>query len=401
MRYETVIGLEVHIELLTETKIFCSCPTEFGGEPNTHVCPVCLGLPGTLPTLNKKAVELSVRAGLAAGCEITRISRFDRKNKGEPMPQEQRPTEKFRTSVGGQALMEGIMMRGPKNICCAVRKPDGTIETKVEPTPTHGVWTKIPLVRGAISMIESLIMGYKYMMYSAQVSMGDDYDPAEEETAFEKWVGDHLGKKAEDIMLAAAAVIGGLFAILLFTVLPTVLVGGLNHLVPLNRWAKVVLEAVLKVAIFLTYMAAISRMKEIHRVFEYHGAEHKTIACYEAGDPLTVENVRKYTRFHPRCGTSFLILVVIVSVFLYSVLPWSSTSLRVVFKLLLLPLVMGISYELLKWCGRSDNIATRIIRQPGIWVQHLTVFEPDDSMIEVAIAAVTPVLPENPEDGRW
>jgi uncharacterized protein YqhQ len=307
--------------------------------------------------------------------------------------------ERFKTSVGGQALMEGIMMRGPKNICCAVRKPDGTIETKVEPTP--GVWTKIPLVRGAISMIESLIMGYKYMMYSAQVSMGDDYDPAEEETAFEKWVGDHLGKKAEDIMLAAAAVIGGLFAILLFTVLPTVLVGGLNHLVPLGRWAKVVLEAVLKVAIFLTYMAAISRMKEIHRVFEYHGAEHKTIACYEAGDPLTVENVRKYTRFHPRCGTSFLILVVIVSVFLYSVLPWSSTSLRVVFKLLLLPLVMGISYELLKWCGRSDNIATRIIRQPGIWVQHLTVFEPDDSMIEVAIAAVTPVLPEDPEDGRW
>ena len=309
--------------------------------------------------------------------------------------------ERFKTSVGGQALMEGIMMRGPKNICCAVRKPDGTIETKVEPTPVHGVWTKIPLVRGAISMIESLIMGYKYMMYSAQVSMGDDYDPAEEETAFEKWVGDHLGKKAEDIMLAAAAVIGGLFAILLFTVLPTVLVGGLNHLVPLGRWAKVVLEAVLKVAIFLTYMAAISRMKEIRRVFEYHGAEHKTIACYEAGEPLTVENVRKYTRFHPRCGTSFLILVVIVSVFLYSVLPWSSTSLRVVFKLLLLPLVMGISYELLKWCGRSDNIATRIIRQPGIWVQHLTVFEPDDSMIEVAIAAVTPVLPEDPEDGRW
>ena len=279
--------------------------------------------------------------------------------------------------------------------------PAGTIETKTEPTPTHGIWTKIPLVRGAISMVESLIMGYRYMMYSAQVSMGDDYDAEAEESAFEKWVGDHLGKKAEDILLAAAAVVGGLFAILLFTVLPTVLVGGLNHLIPLGRWGKVILEAVLKVAIFLTYMVAISKMKEIHRVFEYHGAEHKTIACYEAGDPLTVENVRKYTRFHPRCGTSFLILVVIVSVFLYSVLPWSSTGLRVVFKLLLLPVVMGISYELLKWCGRSDNIATRIIRQPGIWVQHLTVFEPDDSMIEVAIAAVTPVLPEDPEDGRW
>ena len=309
--------------------------------------------------------------------------------------------ERFKTSVGGQALMEGIMMRGPKNICCAVRKPDGTIETKIEPTPTHGIWTKIPLVRGAISMVESLIMGYRYMMYSAQVSMGDDYDPEEEETAFEKWVGDHLGKKAEDVLLGVAAVLGGLFAILLFTVLPTVLVGGVNRLLPLGRWSKVILEAVLKVAIFLSYMVVISKMKEIHRVFEYHGAEHKTIACYEAGDALTVENVRKYTRFHPRCGTSFLILVVIVSVFLYSVLPWSSTGLRVVFKLLLLPVVMGISYELLKWCGRSDNLATRIIRQPGIWVQHLTVFEPDDSMIEVAIAAVTPVLPEDPEDGRW
>ena len=309
--------------------------------------------------------------------------------------------ERFKTSVGGQALMEGIMMRGPKSICCAVRKPDGTIETKIEPTPTHGIWTKIPLVRGAISMVESLIMGYRYMMYSAQVSMGDDYDPEEEETAFEKWVGDHLGKKAEDVLLGVAAVLGGLFAILLFTVLPTVLVGGVNRLLPLGRWSKVILEAVLKVAIFLSYMVAISKMKEIHRVFEYHGAEHKTIACYEAGDALTVENVRKYTRFHPRCGTSFLILVVIVSVFLYSVLPWSSTGLRVVFKLLLLPVVMGISYELLKWCGRSDNLATRIIRQPGIWVQHLTVFEPDDSMIEVAIAAVTPVLPEDPEDGRW
>ena len=309
--------------------------------------------------------------------------------------------ERFKTSVGGQALMEGIMMRGPKLICCAVRKPDGTIETKLDPVKNHGVWTKIPLVRGAISMIESLIVGYHYMMYSAQVSMGDDYDPEEEETAFEKWVGEHFGQKAEDALLACAAVVGGLLAILLFTVLPTLIVGGVGRFVTLGRWAKVVLEAVLKVGIFLSYMVAISKMKEIHRVFEYHGAEHKTIACYEAGDALTVENVRKYTRFHPRCGTSFLILVVIVSVFLYSVLPWGSIGLRVLFKLLLLPVVMGISYELLKWCGRSDNIATRIIRQPGIWVQHLTVFEPDDSMIEVAIAAVTPVLPEDPEDGKW
>ena len=203
------------------------------------------------------------------------------------------------------------------------------------------------------------------------------------------------------MLLTGAAVVGGLGAILLFTVLPTLVVAGIGHFVELGRWPRVIIEGVLKVCIFLGYMFLISRMKEIERVFRYHGAEHKTIACYEAGDPLTVENVRKYTRFHPRCGTSFLILVVIISVFLYSVLPWSSTGLRVLLKLLLLPLVMGISYELLKWCGRSDGLLSRIVRQPGLWVQRLTVFEPDDSMIEVAIRAVTPVLPQNPEEGRW
>ena len=234
--------------------------------------------------------------------------------------------ERFKTSVGGQALMEGIMMRGPKLICCAVRKPDGTIETKLDPVKNHGIWTKIPLVRGAISMIESLIVGYRYMMYSAQVSMGDDYDPEEEETAFEKWVGEHFGQKAEDALLACAAVVGGLLAILLFTVLPTLIVGGVGRFVTLGRWGKVVLEAVLKVAIFLAYMAGISRMKEIHRVFEYHGAEHKTIACYEAGDALTVENVRKYTRFHPRCGTSFLILVVSSACFCTAFCPGAASA---------------------------------------------------------------------------
>ena len=201
--------------------------------------------------------------------------------------------------------------------------------------------------------------------------------------------------------LAAAAVVGGLFAILLFTVLPTVLVGGLNHLVPLGRWGKVILEAVLKVAIFLSYMVAISKMKEIHRVFEYHGAEHKTIACYEAGLPLTVENIRKQSRFHPRCGTSFMILVIIISIFLYAVLPWTSTGLRIVYKLCMFPLLVGVCYEILKWAGRSHSVLSRIVSQPGLWMQRLTTFEPDDSMIEVAIAAVTPVLPENQEEARW
>ena len=313
--------------------------------------------------------------------------------------------ERFKTSVGGQALMEGIMMRGPKLICCAVRKPDGTIETKTEPTPTHGIWTKIPLVRGAISMIESLIMGYRYMMYSAQVSMGDDYDPEEEETAFEKWVGEHLGKKAEDALLACAAVLGGLLAILLFTVLPTLIVGGVNHFVTLGRWAKVVLEAVLKVGIFLTYMVAISKMKEIHRVFEYHGAEHKTIFCYENEEELTVENVKKQSRFHPRCGTSFMFVMIILSILLSSALVLIFPGLQnvnravwILVKLLVLPLVMGIGYEFIKYAGKHDNLLVKILSAPGLWMQRITTQEPTDDIIEVGIASLEAVITDNPED---
>ena len=314
--------------------------------------------------------------------------------------------ERFKTSVGGQALMEGIMMRGPKQMCCAVRKPDGTIETKLDPTPTHGVWTKIPLVRGAISMIESMIVGYRYMMYSAQVSMGDDYDPAEEETAFEKWVGEHLGEKAENALLTVAAVLGGLLAILLFTVLPTFLVGGVNRLLPLGRWGKVVLEAVLKVAIFLTYMVGISKMKEIHRVFEYHGAEHKTIFCYEKGLPLTVENVRPQSRFHPRCGTSFLFVVVIISILVFSLVSlrvglWDNPWVRIGLRLLLLPVVVSISYEINRWVGRHDNLCSRILSAPGKWLQRLTTNEPDDSMIECAIRALELVIPEQKGSDTW
>lgn len=306
----------------------------------------------------------------------------------------------FKTTVGGQALMEGIMMRGPEKICCAVRDPNGVIRCTEEPVTRH-VWQKIPLLRGALAMISNLIVGYRYLMLSAQISMGEEFDAEQEQSRLEKWVGEHLGEKAENVLMACAAVAGGMLAIVLFTVLPTTLVGLLNRLVPLTRWPRVILEALLKMGVFILYLGLCSRMKEIHRLFEYHGAEHKTIACYEAGEELNVENIRKYPRFHPRCGTSFMILTLIVSVFLYSVLPWSSTALRVVYKLLLLPLVMGISYELLKWCGRSDNWLTRIIRAPGLWVQRLTVFEPDDGMIEVAIAAVGPVLPQNREDGRW
>lgn len=305
--------------------------------------------------------------------------------------------ECFKTSVGGQALMEGIMMRGPEKICVAVRRPDGTLDMTYEDVKHHR-WQKIPLVRGAAAMIENLVLGYRYLMHSAEVSMPEEAE--EEPGRFEKWLGEHAGPGVQNFFMALAAVCGGLLAIVLFMVLPTAIVGLIDRFLPLG-WGKVVLEGVLKIALFVGYLFLCTRMKEIHRVFEYHGAEHKTIACYEAGEELTVENVRHHRRFHPRCGTSFMILVLIVSILLFSVLPWSSTGLRVVLKLLLLPVVMGVSYELIKLAGRYDNLFTRIISAPGLWLQRLTTFEPDDSMIEVAIAAVTPVLPDHPDEAKW
>ena len=310
------------------------------------------------------------------------------------------PKEKFRTSVGGQALMEGVMMRGPKRLCCAVRRPDGGIETDIKELPPKKWYEKVPFVRGVFAMIGSMITGYRCLMYSADIAMQDSED-SEPESKLDKWLDEHLGEKFQNALMVCAALMGGVVAILLFSVMPTSVVGFVSRFMPLGRWGRVVLEAVLKMAIFLAYLALCSRMKEIHRLFEYHGAEHKTIACYEAGEPLTVENIRKYSRFHPRCGTSFLILTLLVSIAVFSVIPWTGTALRVVYKLLFLPMVMGISYELLKLCGRTDNLLTHIIRAPGLWVQRLTVFEPDDSLIECAIQAVTPVLPENPEEGQW
>lgn len=310
------------------------------------------------------------------------------------------PKEKFRTSVGGQALMEGVMMRGPKRLCCAVRRPDGGIETDIKELPPKKWYEKVPFVRGVFAMIGSMITGYRCLMYSADIAMQDSED-FEPESKLDKWLDEHLGEKFQNALMVCAALMGGVVAILLFSVTPTSVVGFVSRFMPLGRWGRVILEAVLKMAIFLAYLALCSRMKEIHRLFEYHGAEHKTIACYEAGEPLTVENIRKYSRFHPRCGTSFLILTLLVSIAVFSVIPWTGTALRVVYKLLFLPMVMGISYELLKLCGRTDNLLTHIIRAPGLWVQRLTVFEPDDSMIECAIQAVTPVLPENPEEGQW
>ena len=290
------------------------------------------------------------------------------------------------------------MMRGPRQVCTAVRRPDGGIETKLDPVTTFS-WQKIPLVRGVLSMIESLIVGYRCLMYSAEISMGEEAFEAEE-SKLDKWINEHLGEKAQNFVMSLAAVLGGMLALVLFMVLPTTIVGLLGKVLPLEG-VRALLEGVLKIAIFIGYLALVRNMKDIKRMFRYHGAEHKTIACYEAGEELTVENIRRHSRFHPRCGTSFLVLVILISILVSSLLPWSSTGLRIVLKLLTLPVVMGISYELIKLAGRYDNILTRIISAPGLWIQRLTTSEPDDNMIEVAIAAVKPVLPENWEDSLW
>lgn len=307
-------------------------------------------------------------------------------------------SKEFRTSVGGQALMEGIMMRGPQKICCAVRRPDGTIDLTCDPVTTHW-YNRVPLLRGVCNMAENLYKGYQYLMHSADVALEGQEEPAE--SKLDKWLAEHTGPAFQNVLMGCAALAGVALALFLFTFLPTFLTGLAARVVPMGRWPRVILEGVLKMAIFLGYMFLCTRYKELHRMFEYHGAEHKTIACYEAGLPLTVENIRRQSRFHPRCGTSFMILVIIISIFLYAVLPWTSTGLRVVYKLCMFPLLVGISYEVLKWAGRSHGRLSRIISQPGLWMQRLTTFEPDDSMIEIAIAAVTPVLPENREDGRW
>lgn len=304
-------------------------------------------------------------------------------------------------TVGGQAVMEGVMMKSPTGIAMAVRKPDGTIATQYKPEKSRaqkGTFYGLPVVRGVVAFVESLSIGMGTLTESAKLA-GEEID--EEPSKFERWLAAKLGKSVESVIIGFAVVIAVCLAVGLFFVLPTLLssliLGGSEVA---SVW-KSLTEGLVRLLIFLGYIVLCSRVKDVRRVFMYHGAEHKTIACYEAGLPLTVENIRKQSRFHPRCGTSFMILVIIISIFLYAVLPWTSTGLRIVYKLCMFPLLVGVCYEILKWAGRSHSMLSRIVSQPGLWMQRLTTFEPDDSMIEVAIAAVTPVLPENQEEARW
>ena len=314
----------------------------------------------------------------------------------------------YKTMIGGQALIEGIMMLGPEKKAVVVRKPDGMLEEQVEERvlikdkhPLLG----LPLIRGVFNFCSSMANGVKALMYSASFVPEDEETP-EEPSKLEVWLDKHLGsEKAASALVTLAVVLGMLFSVVLFILLPTALVGLLGKAVPLAMWVRNLLEGVVRIVIFAGYLMLCSHTKEIHRVFQYHGAEHKTIFCYEHGLPLTVENVRKQPRHHPRCGTSFLFVVIVVSILLSSVVftyvDVVNTFVRMGLHLLLLPVIVSLTYEFNRLVGRYDNWFTRVMTAPGLWLQNWTTFEPDDSMIEVGIRAFTLVLPSEEGKDQW
>ncbi|MDO4742632.1 MAG: DUF1385 domain-containing protein [bacterium] len=328
-----------------------------------------------------------------------------------------------KTTIGGQALIEGIMMKGPSKTVIAIRTPDKSIETvdmQFSQLKDKSKFFRIPIIRGIVGFIESMVSGYKALMISAEKSGFADISEEQEDSGAQGPTEQSLpeqdknGEKKQSVFLtvvsAVSGVLGVIIAVVLFMWIPTTLFNLFNQYIA-NGTAddfKVLFEGLLKLAIFVGYISAVSRMKDIKRVFMYHGAEHKTIFCYEKGNELTVENVRNNSRFHPRCGTSFLILMLfvgfIVNLILDIVLPdafTSITALWVAIKIVMLPLICGIGYELIKICGRYENTVTKIISAPGMWMQRLTTKEPDDDMIEVAIVALTAVKPDNPDEDCW
>ena len=325
--------------------------------------------------------------------------------------------EKFKTTIGGQALIEGIMMRGPEKDAIVVRGKDG-LQVEVNARKIHkpGSVATWPVIRGAVNFFDAQVVGVKALMRSADLAP-EEYTEEEKPSKFDQWLEKKLGnEKFQQAVIGVAVAMGLGLSIVLFFLLPMI-IGSF-----FDRWIESTLalnlvEGVIRMVIFGAYMVLVSRMKDMKRVFAYHGAEHKTIRCYEAGMPLTVENVRIQTRLHPRCGTSFLLIVMVISILVFSV---ASSGLRalfpgleairgsmlfrlsmIAFKLLLLPLVVGITYEINRLVGRYDNGFTRMLSAPGMWMQNFTTNEPDDSMIEVGIAAVMAVLPEEEGSDRW
>ena len=302
-----------------------------------------------------------------------------------------------KSSIGGQGVMEGVMMRSPEDSALAVRKPDGSIVTKKwKNKQRKSKILKLPIIRGVVNFIDMMVQGVGTITDAAKMldeSAVEEYEPSR----FEKFVANKTGKNAMDVMMVFAVVIAVVLAVGLFFILPTTITslirGSIESVVLIN-----LIDGLIRLAIFLGYMILVTQMKEIKRVFMYHGAEHKTIATYERDLPLTVENARPQRRLHPRCGTSYLLLVMVIAIIVYSFLGWSDNILlRFGLRLLMLPIIAGVAYEVLKATGRSDNIVMRAIRWPGMQLQRLTTREPDDSMLEIAIVAFEMALGEKSE----
>ncbi len=313
----------------------------------------------------------------------------------------------FKTMIGGQALIEGIMMLGPDKRSIVVRKSDGELEVRTEQRKLlkdKYPFVALPLIRGVVNFCSSMYNGMTALMYSAEFFPEDE---GGEPSKFERWLDEKLGsEKLSGMVITLSVVVGMGFSVALFILLPTALGGVTARMFPgLPGWGRNLVEGVWKVVIFLGYLIACSHMKDIHRTFQYHGAEHKTIFCYESGLPLTVENVKMQSKHHPRCGTSFLFVVIVVSILLSSVVfslyPVENTFARMGAHLLLLPLIVAITYEINRYVGGHEGWLCRAIRAPGMAIQRWTTFEPDESMIEVGIRAFTEVLPEREGTDRW
>ncbi len=303
----------------------------------------------------------------------------------------------FKTSIGGQAVLEGVMMRGPRKSAMAVRKPDKSVYLEEWDNPPPKKISKVPFVRGSFNFVYSMMDGYKCLMKSAEIST----EGLEEETQskFEKWLEEKCGEWLMKIIMVIASVFGVAVSVVLFMFLPALLVSAVKNFLP--SWSLSLVEGIIKIIIFVGYLSLVSLIPDMKRLFQYHGAEHKTIFCYEAGEELTVENVRKQKRFHPRCGTSFIFISLALSILVFSVVTWSNPLIRTLLKIVLLPVVVGIAYELIKLAGKYDNLFTRIISFPGLQIQKITTKEPDDEQIEIAIASMKPVLPEVEGEDKW
>ena len=308
-------------------------------------------------------------------------------------------------SVGGQALMEGIMMRGPKGLAISLRLPDGTIETTIKDVKQLKDKFKPfgwPLVRGVIGFVESMILGYRCLMESAEKTSIDTDDNTEEMSKIDKWITKNFGPKMMNIIGSVAAIFGFGLAFLLFFLLPTLIFNFLNRDGSLSIW-KTLIEGAIRIIIFVAYMAIVARVKEIKRLYMYHGAEHKSIFCFENGEELTVENVRKQKRFHPRCGTSFIFVMIIISILISSVIISifpelkNETALWMCVKLMIIPVIMSIGYEFIRYAGLHQNIFVRVLSAPGLWMQRITTKEPTDDIIEVGIAALKAVIENHNE----